>query len=160
MRKILTAIVALVSLLSTVPLVMPATSDVTASVEVQTWCSLQLSTSSISFGSMIPDQIVDGINVQDVTASQTAAANVDAVLDVFGNDWQTSSGFLVGQTHWSTTLTAYSSMNPLLSSATTPHVDSALLPTESDTVHFALQVPAHQAVASYTQTITFEVSCG
>ena len=145
MRKIIeVTLAALATIMTIVPIALPATSTgpVTASVTVnENVCSLLIDPASIGFGSLNPGAIKDGTG-QDVTAYQDAS-NTALTLKVSGNDWNTLSSFLVGQTHWSTSSSTYGGMTALTSTPDT--VDATLGPTGSDVVHFGLQVPAHQA---------------
>lgn len=160
MRKILEAtLTTLATLMTIVPVVFPATSTgpVNASVTVTGMCDLVVNPDVISFDSLVPGAIKHG-TTQDVTASQVVG-NTFETLEVAGNDWNTPLGFLVGQTHWGVggSNTTYSGEVPLTSSAVI--VNPALGPTDSQTVHFGLQVPDHQAAGEYSQTITFTFSC-
>lgn len=160
MRKILTAIIALVSLIASVPIVTPTEllpGQVAASVNVQPTCDVKANPTSINFGPMVPNAIVDGTG-QDVAVSQDVG-NTDATLTVYGLDWTGGTGMSVDQTHWDTSSTTYGTMTTLKLSGFADTVDPSLTPLESHAVHFGLQVPAHQAVASYSQTITFAVAC-
>jgi len=149
MRKILTALVALVSLLSTVPIVMPAT--ITASVIVPSGiCDIAVSP-NLNFDSMVPGA-TSASDVSTVVSMPTGNQE-SAPVSISGAAWTGGTGMAVSQTHWSlTSLQAYGSMSELgtgLASAGT------FGPTSPETVYFKLSIPAGQAAATYTQTITF-----
>lgn len=157
MRKLIeVTLVALATLIAIVPVVTPQV-HVNASVSVGSTCDVQANPATISFDSLVPGGIKDGTG-QDINVSQVLGNNL-AKVTVSGNNWDTLSGFLVGQTHWGVGVsnTTYSGEVPLTQS--TVVVDPALAGTGFDIVHFGLMVPAHQTATSYTQTITFTVSC-
>jgi spore coat protein U-like protein len=147
MRKILTAIVALVSLISSVPIVMPTTSPVTANVQVQTWCDIS-ATSPINFGTKIPGEISS-----DVTSTVSMPIGNQVVTPTIeGTDWTPTTTFDVSQTHWYNSDVLYASMTPLTTGPVS--IGDTIGPGDDAIVHFKLQVPNGQVVGNYSQTIT------
>jgi len=158
MRKILTALVALVSLMSTVPLVTPAATpaSVTANVDVLTWCDIA-ATGPIDFSppSLIPGQV----SSEKTTSVSEPIGNKEGVaVTVQGNDWDTQSSFLVGQTHWALSTFTYGMSDNILTSSPVSLVGT-IGPGTPQTVHLQVKIPNGQSVGTYHQTITF-TACG
>jgi hypothetical protein len=165
MRKILTALVALVSLLATVPLVAPAdgtttttlpTASVYASVSVGTSCDI--TAGNINFGTLY----LGDISSSDVTSTiSMPKGNAEVTPEIKGNDWTPSMGVGVGQTHWSTISGQdYTTGMTALTSSDGVSLGKSVKHGTDLPVYFKLAIPAGQtAGTSYTQTITFTVGC-
>ena len=136
------------------------TATATASATVLGTCGIEAT--GIGFGDLVPGQTYTNDNVYSTISMPTGNQVVTPYIK--GVDW-TDGGtntFGVGQTHWSlTSTTLYGSMTAL----TIPVSDDgdSLEDTVSHgdplEVYFKLSIPAGQVAASYTQTITFTVSC-
>jgi len=164
MKKILTALVALVSLFAAVPLVMPATtSPVTASVAVQPSCDVAATPEAISFGT----PMVNNPGTQQQVIVSEPTGNQQVTPTIGGTQWCTgtfkldgtcdnpSTPFMpIGATVWA--------VSPTI--PTTPLTGGASIGTPISfgnpvTINLNVNIPAGQTAASYTQTITFGVSC-
>jgi len=156
MRKILTALVALVSLFATVPAVMPA--DVTGHVTVQPWCEINASPTSLNFlkgvNNLIPGDTSDSLGV----IISMPKGNQPTIPLVSGTQWTgtviTPPTMSVGQTGWSAVLGNSGQL-----SGTEASIGVAVSHGTSRTVNFNVAIPVDQAADSYTQTITI-TACG
>jgi spore coat protein U-like protein len=153
MRKILTALVALVSLFATVPVVAPAT--ITGTVVVELVCDIAVSP-DLNFSSMKPGDI-SALDVTTVVSMPTGNTELSPTIE--GSPWTGGTGMLVGQTHYDETVSndPYVSMSTLTGSPVS--LTGKVKYGTNLPVYFKLAIPAGQAAASYTQTITFTASC-
>lgn len=149
MKKIILAITLAMSILAVN--VLAATS--TASVTVPASCGL--AATNINFGSLGV-----GSTSGDVTSTVSMPSGNTAVTPTIqGIAWAgTPSGsMVVGQTHWYMSDVAYGSMTALTTSGVS--IGASVSYGSSQTVHFKLAIPAGQAAATYSQTITFTATC-
>jgi len=118
-----------------------------------------LSANDISFGPLSQNQISN-----DVTLTLTNSGSFDINSDsisVSGTDWDANSGFLVSQTHFSTSPDqSYETMTSLSTQPQGLGLTGLFEQLASIPVYFKLQVPSHQAAGDYHQTITFTFGCG
>jgi PGF-pre-PGF domain-containing protein len=119
-------------------------------------CTISLNSSSISFGSTLPDNSISTMyGIRDSNNGSTAAT----VL-LSGTDWNMSASVLFGVSNTSYSAsygTAYSAAGHLLrnTTATTISVGSKA----SSPIYFGLNVPIGQTSGSYRQEIYIENSC-
>lgn len=157
MRRILIALVAMVTLAASVPMVAPETNDVTASVTVESFCAVDVTPSTIDFGILTPTLTSSD---QTITISQPETGNSPNInAKISGTIWTglLANTMSVGQTGWALTDIAYGSMTSL--SVTATPIGVIIGPSGSEIVHFKLQIPGQQSADSYTQTITV-TACG
>ena len=149
MRKILGITLAtLATLMAIVPVVLPQqTQTATNTATISKTCDVQAA--GVDFGALVPT----GSKTVDTSVSQTNGGNTAAPLTIEGSAWTGGTGMPVGQTSW-----AVGTGSPVALTGS-PASAGTLDPVTPTVVHLTLAVPAHQAAASYTQTITFAVSC-
>jgi hypothetical protein len=150
MRKILTALVALVSLFGTFPVVTPSPipEQVAASVVVPEFCDMQLSDSSVSFGTPIPGTL----GTEDSVTITMPTGNDPTTPTILGNGWTTVGGInnmLVGATVWGTSSHAGTTLTD--AEVATAEVSFGL--GNSVTLYMNVNIPEGQAADTYTQTI-------
>jgi len=97
-----------------------------------------------------------GSTSSDVSTTLNNVGNSIATLSISGSDW-VSGQFDASQTHWDVNPITDFGGNPL--SSTPVQVTDNFDPLTSLTLHFVVQIPAHQSSGSYSQTITVTVSC-
>jgi hypothetical protein len=119
-------------------------------------CTISLNSSSISFGSILPNNSISTVyGIRDSNNGSAAATMLLA-----GTDWNMSASVLFGVTNTSysaTYGTAYPAAGHLLknTTATTISVGSK----SSSPVYFGLNVPRGQTSGTYQQEIYIENSC-
>jgi hypothetical protein len=133
------------SLLATISLAQTTTTTQSAT------CSISLGL-TFDFGNVAAGGISDERSVS-ITNDGDIATND---ISISGDAWNGPSFFDVSATHFSTTQgQLYGDMSFLGTGSPLPD----LQPSEPETVYFKVQIPNHQTFGTYSQTITFTVSC-
>jgi hypothetical protein len=139
----------------------PAAVSLTANV--QGFCSISLSSTSINFGSIAASANVPTNNLITDTDS---GGNVQASVLVEGTDWTGTAGtFGVSNTLYSSssqsTYTGNALTNTLITGITgiTIAAPTQSSPSTNSPIYFGLGVPAGAPAGAYSQTITIENSC-
>jgi len=164
MRKILTAIVAILSLMSMVPLVAPTvtphTGTLTASVLVGASCDVA-ATGPITFlkGGLnpVPGQTSD---TNTTTVSEPTGNTDNLVVDISGSQWSNTGvteTMPIGATNWG--LYPSSPATPLTDGSPSVPIGGTIGSLTSQQVNLNVVIPDGQAADSYSQTITFTVGC-
>ena len=162
MKKIIAGIVAAVYalMLSVAPVVAP---DVTASVTVETVCGLLVTSPdppTLTFTSS-GSPVLQGSTSDTESVTIDVDANALTTVDLEGTDW-TGTGisppsFGVGNTEYDTSVTPGFIPMPSPEGTSTPiFTPSADL---LEVIGFHVNIPNPQAADTYTQTLTFTVSC-
>lgn len=153
MKEIIIAAVALISLMSLVPVAMPTSTGVTGTVNVPIVCAIDVSSTSLDFGQLGPTETSAD---KTTTVSQPQNGNSpDIGAKISGSGW---IGAIpphvmdVGQTHWSTSTITDFGGTPLTGSGVSI---GPIGPSGSQVVHLMLRIPGEQLADTYTQTITF-----
>jgi hypothetical protein len=157
-RELEIAVVAMVSLMAIAPLVAPVTTttllpnQILASVTVDTFCDVA-ATGPIDFLTLYPGTT----SSTETTTVSEPTGNIFVQPNIYGTTWSGANlnTMGVGATQWSNTNTTFTSLG------LSPGVGTGdfIGPSVSDVVSLKVVVPAGQAADSYTQTITFEVTC-
>lgn len=154
MRKIIAVLLAICGLLSVAPAFATTggSSGVTASVNVQVVCSLNIDNNAINFNTPLPGT---NDNPADLTVKATTASEQNTQIDVTigGTPWSGPSSMVVGQTKYS--LNGIAPWTPLTSSA--PLFSSST--SHFETATFVLDIPNNQPAGIYSQTITLTFDC-
>ena len=119
-------------------------------------CTISLNSSSISFGSILPNNSIS--TVYGIRDSNNGSATASMLLA--GTDWNMSASVLFGVTNTSYSAaygTAYSAAGHLLKNTTTANI--SIGSKSSSTVYFGLNVPRGQTSGTYQQQIYIENSC-
>jgi len=124
--------------------------SITASATVQPVCGI--SATDIVFGTVVPSSTVSD---KTSTISMPIGNTQTTSLTIKGEDWSDggSNSMPVTQTMWKS-----SGSYTALETTESASIGQVSFGTPL-TVNFQLSVPAGQAAASYTQTITFTASC-
>ncbi len=136
----------------------PATVSLTANV--QGFCSISLSPTSINFGSIAASA---NVPTNSLITDTDSNGNAQAGVLVEGTGWSGAGTFGVSNTLYSNSIqTAYTG-NALTSTLTLTGITIAA-PTQSNPstnspIYFGLGVPAGAPAGAYSQTITIENSC-
>jgi hypothetical protein len=162
MRKILTVLVALVSLLSTVPLVAPVTNTGTleASVSVGTKCDVA-ATGPITFlkGGLNPVP-GDTSDTATTTVSEPTGNVASLAVDISGSQWSNTGAtktMPIGATNWG--LDSSSPATQLTDGSPSVSIGGTIGPLTNQKVNLNVVIPNSQTADSYSQIITFTVGC-
>ena len=143
-------------ILASVPMLVTAANQITASVTVSQSCDFDADTSAIGFG-----PLSEGAQSSVVARYVNLNVNYPAIVKIFGDDW---TGTLTGPPIMSVAQTAYdknlTSGNPTTALALTPGVNliSSSVP-EYDLVSYQVTIPNQQTADTYMQHITLDFSC-
>ena len=136
----------------------PATVSLTANV--QGFCLISLSPTSINFGSIAASANVPTNNLITDTDS---GGNVQASVLVEGTGWSGAGSFGVSNTLYSSSSQTTYTGNALTSTLTLTGITIAAPtqgnPSTNSPIYFGLGVPAGAPAGAYSQTITIENSC-
>lgn len=152
MRKIISALVAAIFglMLTAAPIL--AQTPITATVTVSTVCELNVNINPIGFGDLAQTQS-SGIKTKDVTLT----TNTPATVSISGDTWTgPHSTMPVSQTKYDLNLTSGDPTTPLGSGAT---LFGPVTTNTGGTVSLQVTIPAVQRADTYTQHITFTLSC-
>ena len=136
----------------------PATSSLTANV--QGFCSISLSPTSINFGSIAASA---NVPTNSLITDTDSGGNVQASVLVKGTDWSGTGSFGVSNTLYSSssqlTYTGNALTNTLTGTGITIAAPTQGSPSTNSLIYFGLGVPAGAPAGAYSQTITIENSC-
>ena len=136
----------------------PATSSLTANV--QGFCSISLSPTSINFGSIAASA---NVPTNSLITDTDSGGNVQASVLVKGTDWSGTGSFGVSNTLYSSSSQGAYTGNALTNTLTITGITIAAptqgSPSTNSPIYFGLGVPAGAPAGAYSQTITIENSC-
>jgi len=152
------AIIAMVSIISITTIVLAENAvDVTGSFTNLEVCDIDATEKSLNFGAGLKPRDVSAD--QMTTVSQPSGNAETATLEIKGTPWSDGTHTMdAEQTHWSIeTITDFSG-GTALTADFVPVLSGSF--THSGTpVHFVVKITDNQPAGTYSQTITFQVSC-